>query len=493
VARAVDAIRRFDAAELSHPTRPHLAALTFGLPLADATAGKVGRPFDGVLDRDGAVVGKVIVNSHPRPFRLSWATRAHHLALFGSTGAGKTTQIVRIALDDIAAGRSVILLDPHGDLARQLAAHVPSDRLVYVDPRSGLSAPLSFLDGTPERASAHLASAFAEVWPTSWVGPGGERGLFNALTAVYWSSHPDAKRTVASVLRFVAEPEFRKTVTEAIADEQLKMRVKLATRAWGHTPSDSDHPFTEWLAAKLTPLGQGPARVLFERESDATFEEHIAAGKVVVIALPIGVMGDASTRIISRMMLTRITTAIGSQGALPVGERKPVSVIVDEAHLCVGAALRGLFSQARKFNASVTVATQTPSQFGNGLDEVLTNVQTAMVGRLSRREAAHLGDRLGIDAVDALPRLARFHMLLSLADTDPDLAPYVLTPLPAPGEPDIAYNRDVVYAPPAADEPLVSEEPDTDTQAEPAVGAAPAHQRAVEPDAFEALLDEFVR
>jgi len=152
----------------------------------------------------------------------------------------------------------------------------------------------------------------------------------------------------------------------------------------------------------------------------------------VVVSLPLGSLGGATTSLVSRMFLTRLTAAIASQGRHPEADRRETAVFLDEAHFMVGPALSGLFAQARKYNCSITVATQTPSQLEPHLDEVLTNAQNHLIGRLSRREAALVGDRIGERGVRALTTLPRHHLLLALEDNDPDLAPIILTPTPPP-------------------------------------------------------------
>ncbi len=54
--------------------------------------------------------------------------RFRHLYLIGQTGTGKSTLLLNLAAADIAAGRSVMLLDPHGDLCEHLLAVVPRPR-----------------------------------------------------------------------------------------------------------------------------------------------------------------------------------------------------------------------------------------------------------------------------------------------------------------------------------------------------------------------------
>lgn len=60
---------------------------------------------------------------------LSVADSRHHLHLLGSSGTAKTTAMLNLAAQDIAAGRGVGVLDPKGDLVRGLLARMPRARL----------------------------------------------------------------------------------------------------------------------------------------------------------------------------------------------------------------------------------------------------------------------------------------------------------------------------------------------------------------------------
>ena len=48
--------------------------------------------------------------------------------VIGKTGTGKSTLLKTMVLQDIAAGRGLALLDPHGDLSSEILAGVPAER-----------------------------------------------------------------------------------------------------------------------------------------------------------------------------------------------------------------------------------------------------------------------------------------------------------------------------------------------------------------------------
>jgi hypothetical protein len=69
--------------------------------------------------------------------RIAQADRRHHLHVLGPTGSGKSTLLLNLALQDIEAGIGVGVLDPKGDLIRDLLERIPeghADRLVLLDP-----------------------------------------------------------------------------------------------------------------------------------------------------------------------------------------------------------------------------------------------------------------------------------------------------------------------------------------------------------------------
>src|SRR6266508_1813528 len=84
--------------------------------------------------------GKVLGDSElgtPRPVRLTPADACQHVHLLGATGSGKSTLITNLALQDIQAGRGVVVVDPKGDLVTDLLERLPDEapeRLVLLDP-----------------------------------------------------------------------------------------------------------------------------------------------------------------------------------------------------------------------------------------------------------------------------------------------------------------------------------------------------------------------
>src|ERR1700722_132360 len=61
-------------------------------------------------------------------FGIRQEDRLMHTYIIGKTGTGKSTLLKTMLKQDIAAGRGVCLLDPHGDLVQDVMSAIPVER-----------------------------------------------------------------------------------------------------------------------------------------------------------------------------------------------------------------------------------------------------------------------------------------------------------------------------------------------------------------------------
>jgi hypothetical protein len=79
-----------------------------------------------ILDPDQhSYLGTTPTGEH---FAIAAATRMRHLHLVGQTGTGKSSALLLLISQHLAAGAGVALLDPHGDLAEHVLSFVPKSR-----------------------------------------------------------------------------------------------------------------------------------------------------------------------------------------------------------------------------------------------------------------------------------------------------------------------------------------------------------------------------
>src|SRR5581483_5450931 len=134
------------------------------------------RPDERVA-RSGRVIGHSTAPGKNRSLALSIEDARHHLHVVGPTGVGKSTLLAQLILADAAAGRSVVVVEPKGDLIEDVLGRLPTHRLddvVVIDPSErsnpvGLN-PLLPHGRSPELIADQVLAVFHGLWANNW-GP----------------------------------------------------------------------------------------------------------------------------------------------------------------------------------------------------------------------------------------------------------------------------------------------------------------------------------
>ena len=199
-----DLLSTGELASLAHlPADPAVPGL--------ARAGARPVPPPPGLPTSGKLLGDSELGT-PRPVRLTPADACQHVHLLGATGSGKSTLITNLALQDIEAGRGVVVVDPKGDLITDLLDRLPEeavDRLVLLDPDERAAPPtLNPLDGDdPDLAVDHLVGILHRIWIAHW-GP----RIDDVLRASCLTLLRRPGATLTDIPRLLGDPDFRRPV-----------------------------------------------------------------------------------------------------------------------------------------------------------------------------------------------------------------------------------------------------------------------------------------
>jgi energy-coupling factor transporter ATP-binding protein EcfA2 len=296
----------------------------------------------------------------PLPPALRAADRLRHVLVVGKTGTGKSTLLRALARDDLAAGKGLLLLDPHGDLAAELRAELPRGRrpgLAWFDPTDPDCPALNPLAHVPaeERplAASAAVAAFRKLFAASW-GPRSEhllRHLFLALLDVRGATLEDARAMLVDEAR-------RRWALKQVRDPS-------ALFFWGYEfPSYGKQLQAEASAPLLNKLGAVLSNP-FARAAVTRFRPRLdlpaklAHGRVVLASLSKGRIGEDATVLLGGLLLGALQRAAMARAALPAAERRPFHVLVDEAGSFAPATLLELLAEARKYGVGLALAVQS--------------------------------------------------------------------------------------------------------------------------------------
>ena len=133
--------------------------------------------------------------------------------------------------------------------------------------------------------------------------------------------------------------------------------------------------------------------IIGQVRSTVDFREAMDSGKIVLVNLSKGILGELDVELLGLVLIGKIFSSAMSRVALPVVERKPFYLYVDEFQNFTTDTVAFLLSEGRKFGLFLTLANQNLSQLtaSNGkqnlLDAVLGNVGSMLAFRLGAKDA----------------------------------------------------------------------------------------------------------
>ena len=427
-------------------TAPELAAL-WHLPSEGPPQLRINRtpalpPPDGI-ERGVRALGLATWSNAGRPVRLSIPDSRCHLHLLGSTGTGKTTTMLNLAAQDIAAGRGVGVLDPKGDLVRGLLGRVPRERIsdvVLISPEDtsgsvGIN-PLELWPGDDRYLVAdNVLAIFRRIYERFW-GPRTDDVLKCALLTLL--QRPNS--TLAQIPVLLSDELFRFRILEDLSDPvglqpfwDEYERMSASQRAEMVGP----------VSNKLRDFLVRPRlrRILCQARSTVDLRETLDSGKILLADLSVGSWGDMTASLIGSFLVARIWQAILARSGREETTRPDFFLFVDEFQHFLGSAssFSSVLAEARSLRLSLTIANQHLGQLTRDLREgIASNARSRLVFQCGQDDAAYLAHEMAPLDATALMSLERFEAVARLSIAGRSSEPFTLKTLPPVEEADPA-------------------------------------------------------
>ena len=328
-----------------------------------------------------------------RKFGIKTDDRRRHMYLVGKTGMGKSTILENMIIEDIKAGKGVALVDPHGDLAEKIMQYIPANRVndvIYVNP-ADMEYPIAF--NVVEQVKPHLRhlvasgliGVFQKLWADSW-GPRLEYILRNTILAVL--DYPGS--TLLAVTRMLSDKAFRKKVIEKIQDPVVKAFwvnefAGYADKFASEAVSPIQNKVGQFLSTSLI------RNIVGQVKSSINMLEIMDQGKILIMNLSKGRIGEDSSALLGAMMITKIQLAAMSRVNIPEDERRDFYLYIDEFQNFTTESFANILSEARKYRLNLIMAHQYIEQLGDTVKAaVFGNIGTLIVFRVGAADAEEL-------------------------------------------------------------------------------------------------------
>ena len=320
-------------------------------------------------------------------FGMLRSDRSRHVYIIGQTGAGKSGLLELFALSDIYHNQGYAIIDPHGDFAIENMKFIPEARLddvVYFNP-ADVEHPIGFnpLEVTnpaqKSTISSEVIGVLKRMFGDSW-GPRLEYILRYTILALLDRPEP----TMLDITRMLTDKKFRKETISYCNDVVVRQFWNVEFASW------SEKFQTEAIAPVLNKVGAFTANpiirnIIGQTHSSFNIRQIMDEGKILVVNLSKGLIGEDNAGILGSFLVTKIQLAAMSRSdILDIHDRRPFYLYVDEFQNFATDSFATILSEARKYGLNLTVANQYISQMEPTVrDAVFGNVGTMISFRVS--------------------------------------------------------------------------------------------------------------
>ncbi|MEM4914048.1 MAG: ATP-binding protein, partial [Desulfurococcaceae archaeon] len=328
-----------------------------------------GSPLPLVIpERTGEKSFRIGVLEDGREFRLSIEDLYRHTYIIGQTGSGKTSFIKLLVhrLRELGEA-SIVVVDPHGDMARELAEEIPES--VYLHPiRSPFGLNPLDLPKTEDRDHAVtiaidiLLEMFKEVLKLMETAVNVKYLLQVILRALYSKSDSPTMADLYNVILALYKGELDLDIDDPEWQAQLEALQNM-----------QDQTFISALS-RLEPYAHDKLLLKLTSKTTLDMEKVMAPGSITIFSIPKADLGENLARLVSSTIVMKLWFEALARARLNK-PRTPVFLVIDEFQFVADLPIIDtILSEARKYGLHLVIAHQHTGQIPQTLlQSILTN------------------------------------------------------------------------------------------------------------------------
>lgn len=374
-------------------------------------------PAPAEIPEEGLYLGKSIYRGVQRKIAIGDDDRRRHMFIIGATGTGKTELLKSMIMQDIKNGKGICFMDPHGDAVEDILKMIPPERaedVIYFRP-SDTERPmgLNLMEAKTEDQKHFVASAIINMmyklfdpYKTGIVGPRFEHAVRNAMLTIM--SEPGT--TFVELMRVLTDARYVQELLPKVEDPIIR-------RYWtDQIAQTSDFHKSEVLDYITSKFGRFVTNkmirnIIGQSTSSFSFRDVMDNGKILLINLAKGELGEENSNFLGLILVPRILMAAMSRSDTPEDQRRDFYLYVDEFQNFATPDFAVILSEARKYKLNLTVANQFIGQMEEEVkNAVFGNVGTKISFRVGVTDANYLQHEFAPTfGEDDLLNVERFH------------------------------------------------------------------------------------
>jgi len=401
---------------------------------------------------DITFIAKTNFRGKDQVFGIRKADRRQHTYIIGKTGVGKTALLKNMALQDIQNGEGLAIIDPHGEFVEEILDIIPSHRIndvIYFNP-ADTEFPISFniLEVVDPKYKHLVASGligiFTKIWSNVWSARM-EYILSNCILALL----DTPGTTLLGIPRILVDKSYRQKIVNNLKDPVVKSFWVNEYEEWTQAYRN------EAIAPIQNKVGQFLnvsliRNIVGQPKSTINIPEIMDTGKILLVNVSKGRIGEDNSAILGAMIITKIQLAAMERVRIPEEKRRDFYLYVDEFQNFATDSFVNILSEARKYRLNLIVAHQYIGQLvtqntTSVRDAVFGNVGTLICFRVGASDAEFLEQEFYPEFTQRdLVNLPNYHIYLKLMINGLTSRPFSAKTLPPPVVPKTGNREKII-------------------------------------------------
>ncbi|PIR46859.1 MAG: hypothetical protein COV07_02020 [Candidatus Vogelbacteria bacterium CG10_big_fil_rev_8_21_14_0_10_45_14] len=406
-------------------------------------------------NRDITYFGATNFRNREQVFGIKRRDRRQHMYIIGKTGTGKTALLNNLAIQDIAHGDGLCVVDPHGEFVEGLLSHIPPSRykdVVYVNPADEeYHVGFNVLE-LPDPKYKHLVASglmgiFTKIWANVWSSRM-EYILNNTILALLETPGT----TLLGIPRMLVDKNYRQRIIANVKDPVVKAFWVQEYEEWrdqfrNEAISPIQNKVGQFLSTSIV------RNIVGQKKSTINIFDIMNERKILLLNVSKGRVGEDISALLGAMFITKIQLMAMERVRIPEQERNDFYLYVDEFQNFATDSFADILSEARKYRLDLVLAHQYIGQLVTEVstrvrDAVFGNVGTMLTFRVGAEDAEFLEKELSPEFMSTdivqLPNYRIYTKLMIDGETSRPFSANTLPPIEEPLSHDIKARELII-------------------------------------------------
>lgn len=313
------------------------------------------------IPKEGLLLWENYHRGIKKEIRIKNEDRFRHFYVIGQTGTGKSSIMQVMARQDFTDGNGLAIMDPHGDLIKDLLPFIPrqrADDVIVFDPSDEMRPiGINLLEAKPEERDMVAQDANNMMIKLFWneiFGPRLQDYFMNGCLTLM--EYPQGW-ALTDIIRLFTDDDFQKDHVRNVKNPIVKAWWEKTFANMGQREKQEIIPY---FAAKFSGFitNKMMRNIIGQTKSSFDISDVMQNQKILLMNLSKGLIWDLNSKLLGMIVVSKIQTAAMQRQKIAKEDRKDFFLYIDEFQNYVTPSIESILSEARKYRLGLVLAHQ---------------------------------------------------------------------------------------------------------------------------------------